>query len=79
MNSRLVSFTGLNGQGAISVPELKAGDKVFGVIMVSGTGNQGVPPIMASTFFATFVVTDGELFQTLGGNASTYVFTALID
>lgn len=76
----VVTFTGNNGSGAISIPNLELGDRILSVVETSN-GNlepvgldQSSPPA-----FVDFVFVTGQLFQIATGNFSTLTFSALVE
>jgi hypothetical protein len=74
---RVVTFVGLNGAGNISVASAKAGDIVAFLVETGGTGSTFAASAAGS--FASFILTDGELYQNSGSDLSGLTFTALLD
>ena len=75
MAVKIVTFTGNNGNGAISVAGLLSGDRVVAVI---ATSNLPVGQDETSSF-CSFIFSDGEIQQVTAGDLSSYGFTALIE
>jgi len=66
----LISFTGNNGPGTLSVNGAKAGDQVLAVISSSGAN--------ASTWFSPIIISDDEIKQT-GQDYSSSTMYVLLD
>jgi hypothetical protein len=63
-------FNGINGQGAVAVPGLKAGDRVIRVVQATGH---------PADSFAPFVLADDELMQIIGNNHTGDSLVALLE
>ena len=74
MARKIVTFTGNNGAGAISVSGVEAGDQILAVMFTSG----GVPVGQPAANFAQFVIVDDEVLQ-FSSDYSIYTFAALIE
>lgn len=76
MSKFLVSFTGVNGYNAISIPILKVGDKLLEAQRFDLSITQLQSD--ATTSFNSIVTTDGELFHKVS-NDSVYSFIAVFE
>lgn len=76
----VVTFTGNNGSGAISVANLEVGDQILSVVE---TSNGNLEPVglnqSSNPAFVDFVFTSGQLFQISAGNFSALSFAALVE
>ena len=65
-----VTFTGRDGSGTVSVPDVLAGDIKLAIY------SDPTADVLTNTF-GTAVVTDGELNQIFGGDLSGNTYTAV--
>lgn len=75
MAVKIVTFTGNNGTGAISVAGLEVGDKLISAVLTAG-GPIGTD---ATSYFASFVFVAGQIYQQSVGDMSAYTIQALFD
>ena len=76
MSKFLVSFTGINSYGTISIPILKVGDKLLEAQRFDLSITQ--LQFDSTTSFNSIVTTDGELFHK-GANDLGYSFIAVFE
>lgn len=65
------SFNGRNGSGAISIPGLKAGDKI--IRLIQGTTDYTADP----TIMEWVISVDDQIQQIISENLSTWAFSAI--
>lgn len=73
MARKIISFTGNNGVGNISVSGVEAGDEIIAVLSTALNSSN----LIAN--FGVFVMADGEILQVVSSDLSTISFVALLD